>query len=242
MPVDDAETGRRHPEPLVQPEWERDRLERLLKFVARQEPGLRWAIGTRDDGTTILVTDLAHGWIPPGITLPADVRLLGAGPAHRHRYGVARPDIDIGDLCSRRPTGWAADYDATETSPQPRELPPVDDLGWILGEATHWRDGLPRMVHTLAKAGAGGTGILDAEIDILRVYLDTSRYQLLAQYPDIDPGLLFNCLLLAATEGMATKNPVNANYHFAWFQMLSAPPGSGWRAVAPDIAVPRDRA
>jgi hypothetical protein len=42
--------------------------------------------------------------------------------------------------------------------------------------------------------------------------------------------LLLNCLLLAATEGIATGNLVNANYHFAWFQMLSAPPASGWKA------------
>ncbi|MGA8125238.1 MAG: DUF5631 domain-containing protein [Mycobacterium sp.] len=227
--IDDAETTR-HQVPLVQPESERDRLERLLKFVARQEPGLRWAIGTRDDGTTLLVTDLAHGWIPPGITLPADVRLLGPGRRPGTATALLGQTSSLATYAPGDPLGWATDYDATETSPQPRELPPVDDLGWILGEATHWRDGLPRMVHTLAKAGAAGTGILDAEIDILRVYLDTSRYQLLAQYPDIDPGLLLNCLLLAATEGMATKNPVNANYHFAWFQMLSAPPGSGWKA------------
>jgi hypothetical protein len=86
------------------------------------------------------------------------------------------------------------------------------------------------MVNTLAKAGAAGTGIVDAEIDILRVYLDTSRYQLLGQYPDVDPGLLLNCLLLAATEAIATKNTVSANYHFAWFQALSSAPASGWKA------------
>jgi hypothetical protein len=128
------------------------------------------------------------------------------------------------------PLGWATDYAVADTSSQPRELPAVDDLGWQLSEATHWRDGLPRMVHTLAKAGAAGTGVIDAEVDILRVYLDTSRYQLLAQYPDVDAGLLLNCLLLAATEGIATGNLVNANYHFAWFQMLSTPPASGWKA------------
>ena len=81
-------------------------------------------------------------------------------------------------------------------------MPAVDDLGWELGEATHWRDGLPRMVHTLARAGAAGTGIVEAEIDLLRVHSDTARYQLLAQYPDVDPALL-NCLLLAATEAIA---------------------------------------
>jgi hypothetical protein len=217
--------------PVVEPaESERDRLERLLKFVARQEPGLRWAVGTREDGATLLVTDLAHGWIPPGITLPAEVRLLE--PARR--TGTAAALLGQTTLTAKYapgdPLGWASDYEVTDTSSQPRELPEVDDLGWVLGEATHWRDGLPRMVNTLAKAGAAGTGIVEAEIDILRVYLDTSRYQLLAQYPDIDAGLLLNCLLLAATEGIATKNQVSANYHFAWFQLLSAPPASGWKA------------
>jgi hypothetical protein len=217
--------------PVVEPaESERDRLERLLKFVARQEPGLRWAVGTREDGTTLLVTDLAHGWIPPGITLPAEIKLLE--PARR----TGNPAALLGQTTLTAkyapgdPLGWATDYEVTDTSSRPRELPEVDDLGWVLGEATHWRDGLPRLVNTLAKAGAGGTGIVEAEIDILRVYLDTSRYQLLAQYPDIDDGLLLNCLLLAATEGIATKNQVSANYHFAWFQLLSAPPASGWKA------------
>jgi Family of unknown function (DUF5631)/Family of unknown function (DUF5632) len=229
-PVDDAATTR-HLVPVAEPEPERERLERLLKFVARQEPGLRWAVGNREDGTTLLVTDLAHGWIPPGITLPSDVRLL----APHRRTGNAAALLGQVTLSATYapsdPLGWATDYDVADTSSQPRELPAIDDLGWVLSEATHWRDGLPRMIHTMAKAGAAGTGILDAEIDILRVYLDTSRYQLLAQYPDIDAGLLLNCLLLAATEGIATGNLVNANYHFAWFQMLSSPPASGWKAA-----------
>ena len=210
-------------------ESQRERLERLLKFVARQEPGLRWAVGDREDGTTLLVTDLAHGWIPPGLRLPADVRLLEPARRGGTAAGLLGATTMSATYTPGDPLGWATDLDVTETSSDPRELPVVDDLGWALGQATHWRDGLPRMVNTLAKAGSGGTGIVDAEIDILRVYLDTSRYQLLAQYPDIDPGLLLNCLLLAATEGIATKNPVNANYHFAWFQMLSAPTASGWK-------------
>jgi hypothetical protein len=216
--------------PPVETESESERLERLLKFVARQEPGLRWAIGKLADGTTLLVTDLAHGWIPPGITLPSEVRLLE--PARR-KGNVTALLADTTLLATYAPSdslGWATDYEVADTSSRPRELPTIDDLGWLLSEATHWRDGLPRMVHTLAKAGAAGTGVLDAEIDILRVYLDTSRYQLFAQYPDIDTALLLNCLLLAATEAIATGNLVNANYHFAWFQTLSTPPASGWKA------------
>jgi hypothetical protein len=229
--VDDTETTR-DLVPQLPAESEHERLQRLLQFVARQEPALRWAVGNRDDGTTVLLTDLAHGWIPPGITLPADVQLLE--PARRK--GAATALLGNTTLAVTYapgdPLGWATDYAVTDTSSQPRDLPAVDDLGWVLSEATHWRDGLPRLVNTLAKAGAAGTGIVDAEIDILRVYLDTSRYQLLAQYPDVDAGLLLNCLLLAATEGIATKNQLNANYHFAWFRMLSSPLASGWKAGA----------
>ncbi len=228
-PIDDSVTTGQ-PAPPVEFESERERLERLLKFVARQEPGLRWAVGNREDGTTLLVTDLAHGWIPPGITLPADVRLLLPGRRTGNAAALLGTTTLSATYAPSDPLGWAIDYDVTDTSSKPRELPAVDDLGWLLSEATHWRDGLPRMVNTLAKAGAAGTGVIDAEIDILRVYLDTSRYQLLAQYPDVDSGLLLNCLLLAATEGIATGNLVNANYHFAWFQLLSTPPASNWKA------------
>jgi hypothetical protein len=229
IPVDDAATTLL-PEASAESESERERLERLLEFVARQEPGLRWAVGKREDGTTLLVTDLAHGWIPPGITLPADVRLLSPDRRTGNAAALLGQTTMSATYAPSDPLGWATDNDVTDTSAQPRELPAVDDVGWLLGEATHWRDGLPRMVHTLAKAGAAGTGVNDAEIDILRVYLDTSRYQLFAQYPDIDAGLLLNCLLLAATEGIATGNLVNANYHFAWFQMLSVPWAGGWKA------------
>jgi hypothetical protein len=191
---------------------------------------LRWAIGNRDDGSTVLVTDLAHGWIPPGITLPAEVTLL----APERRTGNAKALLGQTTLSvSYAPgdaLGWATDYEETDTSSQPRELPPVDDLGWALTEATHWRDGLPRMVHTLAKAGAAGTGVVDVELDVLRVHLEIARYHLMAQYPDVDPALLLNCLLLAATEGIATGDLIVANYHFAWFQMLSSPPPSRWAA------------
>jgi hypothetical protein len=225
--VDDAVTTR-HPAPLVDEQSDREYLERLLKFVARQEPGLRWAIGKRADGTTLLVTDLAYGWIPPGITLPGAVELLEPDRRTGNAAALLGTTAQSVIYAPSDPLGWAADYDVTDTSSRPRELPAVGDLGWLLSEATHWRDGLPRIVHTLARAGAAGTGIVDAEIDLLRVYLDTSRYQLLAQYPDVDHAVLLNCLLLAATEGIATGDLTSANYHFAWFQKLSAPPASRW--------------
>lgn len=209
-------------------ESDEQRLQRLLAFVARQEPGLRWAIGTFADGTTKLVTDIANGWIPSGIELPDGVQLLEPD----RRGGTATEMLsNPTESASYSPgdrLGWASDFAATDTSMQPRTLAPIDDLSWQLSEATHWREGLPRMANTLVKAGAAGTGVVDAEIDLLRVHLDTLRYQLLAQYPDSEPALVLNCMLLAATEGIATGDTVSANYHYSWFRTLSAPPASQW--------------
>ena len=209
-------------------ESDEQRLQRLLAFVARQEPGLRWAIGTFVDGTTRLVTDIANGWIPSGIELPDGVQLLEPD----RRGGTATEMLgNPTESASYSPgdrLGWASDFAATDTSVQPRKLAPIDDLGWQLSEATHWREGLPRMANTLVKAGAAGTGVVDAEIDLLRVHLDTLRYQLLAQYPDSDTALVLNCMLLAATEGIATGDMVSANYHYSWFRTLNAPPASQW--------------
>lgn len=199
------------------------RLRRLVEYVARQEPGLRWAAGERVDGTTLLVCDLAHGWIPPGIKLPAGVELL---PPGRRFSGVAALLGPTERNTTYRPGDSfiaARDFVATLPSKAVRESPPVEDLGWQLTEATQWRDGLPRMAHTMAKAGAAGTGVVEADLDVLRVHLDTARYQVLAQYPDIDDTLLCNYLLLAATDAIATGDSVAANYHFAWFEELSVP-------------------
>lgn len=225
----------RPPEPAAQPpvqpavtESSEQRLQRLLAFVARQEPALRWAIGTFADGRTLLVTDIASGWIPSGIELPAGVQLLEPG----WRTGTATEMLGSPtESASYHPgdrLGWASDFAETDASVQPRELTPIEDLGWQLSEATHWRDGLPRMANTLAKAGSAGTGVVDAEIDLLRVHLDTMRYQLLGQYPDTDTAVVLNCMLLAATEGMATGDTVSANYHYSWFRTLSAPAAGQW--------------
>jgi hypothetical protein len=227
---DDAEqaTTAPGPQPTEAPvasaasESDDERLHRLLAFVVHQEPRLNWAIGDRSDGTTVLVTDFAHGWIPPGIAVPEGTRLL---EPERRTGKVSALVGETGRTVTYAPgdsTGRLDDFAETEASAQPRELPAVEDLGWELSQATHWRDGLPRMVHTLARAAAAGTGVAEEEIDLLRVHLDTARYQLLIQYPNISPALFLNCLLLAAIEGAVTGDSVSANYHFAWFQKLNA--------------------
>lgn len=151
------------------------RLRRLLTFAARQAPRLNWAVGHRADGSTVLVTDLAHGWIPPGITLPADVGLL---PPERRIGTVAGLLGDVTCVAAHAPgdrMGWPEHFDPTTSPVRPRELPPVPDGGRGLSDATRGRPGLPRLVHALAAAAAGGTRVLDDEVDLLRVHLDTPR-------------------------------------------------------------------
>ena len=202
------------------------RLQRLVDSVARQEPRLRWAAGEQPDGTTVLVTDLASGWIPPHIAIPSVVTLL--------EPGERRGDIDalLGQVttsASYTPLHYlpepADDTEPVPTSPRPRQLPAVQELGWELGQATNWRDGLPQMAHTLAKAASTGTGVIDNEIEFLHQHLASLHDRVLEAYPDnVDAAAVANWQLLASIEALAAVDSIGANYHFAWFQALNRVP------------------
>jgi len=197
---------------------ERTRLQRLVAAVARQQPRLTWAIGVRADETTVLVTDLASGWIPPGIEIPAAVTLLE--PERR------RDDIEalLGEV--QLAAGYAqGDYrpgpdvdEPVPSSPRPRHAPEVEELNWKLNQATQWRDGLPRLAHTLARAATRGTGVLESEAEDLHDALAMLADRVLDRYPDnVDADQVGNWQLLAAIEALVAGDKTVANYHFAWF-------------------------
>lgn len=198
------------------------RLNRLLEFVVRQEPRLNWAIGDRADGTTVLVTDLAHGWIPSGISLPAGVWLLEPERRSGRVAALIGQTVRVVTYTPGDSLRRSVDFAATRSSVEPRALPAIDDLATVLSAATRGRDDLPKIVRRLAEAAAAETVVVDQEVDVLRVHLDTARYQLLVQYPNVNPALLLKCLLMAATEGIASGDSVSANYHLAWYQKLIA--------------------
>jgi hypothetical protein len=196
----------------------RIRLQRLVDAVAAQQPRLAWAVGDRADDTTVLVTDLASGWIPPGVEIPSAVILLE--PARR------RGDLEalLGEVklaAATEPGHYRPASDTDEpvpTSPRRRVAPEVDELSWQLSHATHWRDGLPRLAHTLAKAASRGTGVLESEAEQLHDELTKLAERVLDQYPDrIDPTDLGNWQLLAAIEALVNGDKTAANYHLAWF-------------------------
>lgn len=207
------------------------RLQRLLDSVARQEPQLRWAIGERDDGTTVLTTDLASGWIPPHIQIPTGIKIL----APRARTRTLEALLGETTLTATYAPGEylppAEDTDPVSMSIRARDTDDVDELGWELAQATKWRDGLPRLALTLAKAASTGTGYLDSEVELLREHLATVANQVLGDYPDhVDTAKVGNWQLLATIDALIKNEKTAANYHFAWFQALSlALKGDGHR-------------
>jgi len=199
---------------------QRARLQKIVAAVARQQPRLAWAAGDRADDTTVLATDLASGWIPPGIALPAALTLLQ--PARRSGNLEAVLG-EVSTVEAYTPMHHVPDDDEPlATSPRPRQTETIDEFAWKLSQATQWRDGLPRLAHTLAKAACAGTGVLDSEIAILREHLATTRAKVLDSYPEnVNAHDVGNWQLLAAIDARAAGDETAANYHFAWFQACS---------------------
>ena len=198
----------------------RNRLTRLLAAVVVQEPDLRWAVGERPNGTAVLVTDLAYGWIPPHVGIPAGVRLLEPGIRNADLTALLH---DAVQLAAYDPTHArvipADDEDPPPMSISARRTAAVEDLGWELTRATRWRSGLPRIVHTLARAGVARTGCLDSEIALLRDHLRAVGHDVLDDYPDaVVPAAVGDWQLLAAVAALIDGSSMIANYHFAWFQ------------------------
>lgn len=200
----------------------RNRLQRMVTAVARQQPRLAWAAGDQPDNTTLLVTDLAGGWIPPGVDLPSAVTLL---PPARRRGNLEALLGGATITASYTPIHHLPhDAEPIQTSPRPRSAPAVSDLGWELSQATQWRDGLPRLAHTLAKAASAGTGVLDSEIDLLHEHLAETSRRVLDSYPDdVDTHEVGNWQLLASIDALVAGDKAGANYHLAWFLAGKAP-------------------
>jgi hypothetical protein len=199
----------------------RARLQRLVAAVARQQPRLAWAAGDRPDETTVLATDLASGWIPPGIEIPAALTLLSP---ERRRGDLETLLGEVSIAVAYTPIHHVpADDEPVPTSPRPRQVPEIDELGWELGQATQWRDGLPRLAHTLAKAASAGTGVLDSEVELLHEHLAAVSSRVLDNYPgEVGPHDVGNWQLLAAIDALAAGDKRTATYHFAWFQACSS--------------------
>ncbi|WP_421845689.1 DUF5631 domain-containing protein [Mycobacterium sp.] len=199
---------------------DQERLRRIVNAVARQEPGLSWAAGLRDDRrNTLLVTDLAGGWIPPHVQLPAHVLLLE--PADRNRDASAVELLGaVSESAAHHPHGYIteAGADAVKLTGDrtARTLPTIDELGPTLVEAVRRRDGLPRVAQAVAVAAARNYGVPDNEAELLRERATEIRRSVLTAYPHHDRANVADWMLLAAIMGLIEDSPTTANYHLAW--------------------------
>jgi hypothetical protein len=201
---------------------EQRRCDDVVEAVARQEPRLRWAAGTRADGSTVLVTDLAGGWIPPGIGIPADVTLPDPGsftPGQTLRELLGKNDFEA-EFTPGEQLGDAA----IDLSDSPRHVEPMPQLAGDLREAAEWRNHLPVIAHTLARSWALGGGARPMEIDELHNALDAQRSVVLESYRDgsVDMHAAGNWMLLAAIDAVHAGRPDLAAYHFRWFDRTQA--------------------
>lgn len=210
---------------------EQQRLQRLVDAVARQEPRLSWAAGLRDDGTTtLLVTDLANGWIPPHVRLPAHVTLLEP-TARRHDANVVDLLGAITVAAAHHANTYVAEAGSDEPAlsgdrPARSAAPRVDELGPTLVEAVRRRDGLPRIAQAVAAPAVRKTGVLEREIEMLRECVADIQHSVLAAYPNHDPASVGDWMLLAAIEALIDGHEYLTNYHLAWFDAISHRGGS----------------
>ncbi|GAT07610.1 DUF5632 domain-containing protein [Mycolicibacterium novocastrense] len=206
---------------------EQQRLQRIVDAVARQEPSLAWAAGLREDGaTTMLVTDLACGWIPPHIKLPS-ARVMLLEPAVRRR------DTGVVDLLGSVIVASAYQPNSYIAKPSPddpvlggeraRYGPEVDELRPNLVDAVRRRSGLPRIVQTVVLAATRKTGILDNELDQLSQVTREVQSRALAAYPEQqDLAVIGDWMLIGAIDALIEGHEEIAQYHLAWFEAVAS--------------------
>lgn len=201
---------------------EQQDLQRKVDAVARQAPNLAWAAGLRDDeSTTVLVTDLAGGWIPPTVKLPPGVTLLG--PAQRRRDTSAVDLLGaVVAVASHQPNTYITDADPQDPVPgtgeRARHGQRVDQLGPTLIDTVGANTRLPRIVQTVARAVARRYGAADNEITLFRQVVTDTQARVLSAYPAHAPKDVADWMLLAAIGAMIEGSEELARYHLAWYQ------------------------
>ncbi|WP_167480184.1 DUF5631 domain-containing protein [Mycobacterium pseudokansasii] len=199
---------------------EQQRLRRIVDAVARQEPALSWAAGLRDDArTTLLVTDLAGGWIPPHVRLPAHLTLLE--PATRRRDATVEDLLGAVTVAAvHHPHGYVSeagpDAPALSGDRTARSAPTIDELGPTLIDHVRRQDGLPRVAQAVAIAAVRKYGVPDNEAELIRDKTTEIRQSVLTAYPDHDIASVVDWMLLAAIGALIDGDQTGANYHLAW--------------------------
>lgn len=208
-------------------------LQRKVDAVARQAPHLAWAVGLRDDETTVIVaTDLASGWIPPTVLLPQGLTLLDPAQRRRDTSAVDLLGAVIAAVAHHPNTyvGTAGPEDPIPGSGERARFGHhVDELGPTLIDLAGTNSRLPRIVQTVARAVARRSGVADNEIELFRQVLTDTEARIEAAYPHHAPRDIADWMLLAAIDALIDGSQELAGYHLAWYQATAVRP----RGVTP---------
>jgi hypothetical protein len=206
---------------------EQQRLQRIVETVARQAPEFQWAIGLRDDGTTLLVCGIGCGWIPPNVKIPVGVNRLLEPTLRRHDASAVDLLGAVTAVAVHKPHGFIPearpDDPALTGDRVARTGPKVEELGPTLVDAVRRRDGLPRIAQTLALATTRATGVTDNEIDLLRMEQRSAHDKVLDDPHNLSR--VADWMLLAAIDALIQGHEWLADYHVAWYEAVSATSG-----------------
>lgn len=192
------------------------RLRRILEFVARQEPLLRWGVGDHTDGKTYLATDLAGGWIPPTVVVPLGLGLPSpAGHGGDLQSLIGRATRSMVHEPGHPLPAVVEQFAAQRVSSTAR----VDGLELRLVQAIRSRAGLPPLASTLARALCARTGFGGHEARGVTDYLRFIGRKVVHSYPAaVDTADVGNWQLMASVDALLRDEPLQAAYHFEWFR------------------------
>lgn len=198
----------------------KQRLQRLVDAVARQAPKLSWAAGELDDGSTLLVTDFASGWIPPNVRIPAGVDRVLA-PSRR------RGDAGVVDLLGAPVVAAAherhgfisepgSDEPALTADLRVRKVEPIDEVGPKLADIIN-RGDFPSTVKLAGRTVSRQYKLEGNELEAFHQQMAIIEQEVLAGRRSAS-----DWMLCAAIDALNEDHRELGQYHLAWQLVMAS--------------------
>lgn len=198
----------------------KQRLQRLVDAVARQAPKLSWAAGERDDGSTLLVTDFASGWIPPNVRIPAGVDRVLAPSRRRSDVGVVDLLGSVMVAAAHERHGFiseaGSDEPALTADLRVRKVEPIDEVGPKLADIIN-RGDFPSTVKLAGRTVSRQYKLEGNELEGFRQQMVIIQQEVLAGRRSVS-----DWMLCAAIDALNEGHRELGQYHLAWQLVMAA--------------------
>lgn len=198
----------------------KQRLQRLVDAVARQAPKLSWAAGERDDGSTLLVTDFASGWIPPNVRIPAGVDRVLAPSRRRSDVGVVDLLGSVMVAAAHERHGFisepGSDEPALTADLRVRKVEPIDEVGPKLADIIN-RGDFPSTVKLAGRTVSRQYKLEGNELEGFRQQMAIIQQEVLAGRRSAS-----DWMLCAAIDALNEGHRELGQYHLAWQLVMAA--------------------